>query len=74
MIGVQDDEASLRRFVKEGGWQFPAAILPVQVAASNGIRYCPTIVVIRPSGSIVKVLVGGASSAELNKMMDDLTG
>jgi hypothetical protein len=74
VIAVQDTAEAMQRFVHDGGWQFPVAVLPDQVAASYGIRAVPTLVVIRPAGRILKIMVGGASAADLTKMMDDLTG
>ena len=73
-IGVQDHEADMRQFMNEGGWSFPVALLPDSVPAAYGINAVPTLVIVRPGGRILKVLVGGASAADLTKMMDDLTG
>jgi hypothetical protein len=74
LIGaVSDDEASIRRFVDRGGFGFPVAMLSDEVAAAYGIDAIPTLVIIRANGHIERTLVGGASAAELRRMLD-LTG
>jgi hypothetical protein len=73
-ITVGDNAAAMQQFMNDGGWQFPVALLSDQVAASYGITKIPTLVVIRPAGRILKIIIGGVSAADLAKMMDDFTG
>ena len=71
---VGDTAPAMQQFMSSGGWHFPVALLSDQVAASYGVTKIPTLVVIRPAGRILKVIVGGVSAADLTQMVDDLTG
>jgi len=73
-MAVQDTPEAMRQFVGDGGYEFPVAVLPDQMVESYGIHAVPTLVIVRPAGRILKVIVGGASAADLTRMMDDLTG
>jgi hypothetical protein len=72
VVAVGDSDAAIRDFVSSGGYSFPVVLDPGNVGAAYGISVIPTLVIIRPSGIVVKSMSEIVSADALAAMVGDL--
>jgi hypothetical protein len=72
-VAVQDAEADVRAFMKDGGYDLPVLLDPSgDIANRYRITAVPTAVIIDPTGKIAEVRVGETTADTLESMLAPL--
>ena len=72
MVAVGDTDAAIRDLMTSGGYTFPLMLDPKNMGAAYGINVIPTLVIIRPSGNVVKSMSAVVTADALAAMVGDL--
>jgi hypothetical protein len=72
-VAIRGSRADLRRRVRDRGWELPVGHdRDGAVANLYGVAVCPTIVLARQGGRVVRTVLGSAGAAELEADVEGL--
>jgi hypothetical protein len=72
VVAVGDTDAAIRDLMTSGGYSFPLMLDPGNMGVAYGIDVIPTLVIIRPSGTVVKSMSAVVTADALAALVGDL--